>query len=167
MGWFLQSYPPPHHSQVFSTGPYTFVWWEIRVGAPLKWPTLHRPMREAGCPPGVLCLWRNQRLWVMLCYAAEMQLMCSSFFYPSNLVGLGLWGIGGVSASPLCSRVPSVLSCTWIDILLLVGRRRKVRNDLCLRLSDIILRVVFLTHSISCCTSSRFFFKKNLYFSLL
>lgn len=93
--------------------PLQFMWWEIRVGAPMKWPTM---LREAGCPSWVISLWRNQRLCVVLCYTGKMQLMYSCFSYSSNLVCLGLWAIGGVSASPLCSRIPSVLSCTWIDI---------------------------------------------------
>lgn len=93
--------------------PLPFVWWEIRVGAPMKWPTM---LREAGCPSWAPSLWRNQRLCVVLCCSGEVQLMCSCFSYSSNLACLGLWGIGGVSASPLCSRIPSVLSCTCIDI---------------------------------------------------
>lgn len=79
----------------------------------MKWPTM---LREAGCPPWVLSLWRNQRLCVVLYCPGEMQLMCSCSSYPSNPVCLGLWGIRGVSAAPLCSRIPLVLSCTWIDI---------------------------------------------------
>lgn len=46
---------------------------------------------------------------------------------------------GATSASPLCSRILSAVSCSWIVVVVLLVRRSKIRYDLCHHLDNVTL----------------------------
>ena len=88
---------------------------EIRIGAPIKWPTM---LGETRCLPGFSFPTGGTRGsgQTSLAWGGAVWSACSCSSYPSSAVCLGLCDAGGASASPLCSTILSVVSCSWIDV---------------------------------------------------
>lgn len=142
--WLLQA--PSHflsHSQILSDWahrlPYNSLSVRSEWGLPQSDPQYWGMVVCSGCSS--LIRWTRglgeTSLHGMHCpEGGAMPSVCSYF---SNAICSHLRGAGGASASPPCSRVLSVVFCSWIDVSSPEGN--EVRNDLCCQLGDIVLPV--------------------------